>query len=238
MVPFGSDVGTNPILMLPDDDGRASSCEHATTAAVGSLSLHAARMRTHWVRREVWSATSLPYARTRSGSQMSDTFRLRLALLVTAVVGVSAVLSNRLTERLRVPAPALMLVAAAIAVQLIACCARSAGRDGGAARHGRACAASCSTAACTSVGRSSAPPPRRSSSSACVGTFLTDGRSRALRCTTCSVSTGTPRCWSRRRWRRRIRPWCSPCSASARSLAAAAPSSRVSPARTTRSASH
>jgi cell volume regulation protein A len=50
---------------------------------------------------------------------MSDTFDFAWLLLLTAVVGIAAVLSNRLTKRLRVPAPALMLVAAAIAVQLV-----------------------------------------------------------------------------------------------------------------------
>jgi cell volume regulation protein A len=49
---------------------------------------------------------------------MSDTYTFAWLLLVTALVGVAAVLSNRVTQRLRVPAPALMLVASAIALQL------------------------------------------------------------------------------------------------------------------------
>jgi cell volume regulation protein A len=42
-----------------------------------------------------------------------------LIILLTAIVGLVAVLSNRLTERLKVPVPALMLVGAAIAVKAI-----------------------------------------------------------------------------------------------------------------------
>lgn len=50
---------------------------------------------------------------------MSDTVRYAIALTLIGVVGLAAVMSNRLTERLRVPVPALMLVAAAVAVQVI-----------------------------------------------------------------------------------------------------------------------
>lgn len=50
---------------------------------------------------------------------MSDTDSFALALLLIAAVGLAALLSNRLTERIRVPAPLLVLVAAAAAVQLI-----------------------------------------------------------------------------------------------------------------------
>jgi cell volume regulation protein A len=49
---------------------------------------------------------------------MSDTDTFAWLLLLTAAVVVAAVLSNRLTQWLRVPAPALMLAAAAIAVQV------------------------------------------------------------------------------------------------------------------------
>ena len=50
---------------------------------------------------------------------MADTYTFAWLLLVTAVVGVAAVLSNRLTQWLRLPAPVLMLVAAAVAVKLV-----------------------------------------------------------------------------------------------------------------------
>ncbi len=50
---------------------------------------------------------------------MSDTYRYALIILLTSVVGLVAVLSNRLTERLRVPVPALVLAASAIAVKAV-----------------------------------------------------------------------------------------------------------------------
>jgi cell volume regulation protein A len=50
---------------------------------------------------------------------MSDTSRFAALVLVVAVVGLLAVLSNRLTQRVRVPAPLLVLVAAAVAVKVI-----------------------------------------------------------------------------------------------------------------------
>ncbi|UQX89270.1 cation:proton antiporter [Jatrophihabitans telluris] len=50
---------------------------------------------------------------------MSDTYPYAWLLLLTAAVGMAAVLSNRLTQRVRVPAPALLLVAAAVAVKVI-----------------------------------------------------------------------------------------------------------------------
>ncbi|MCW2541465.1 MAG: cvrA [Frankiales bacterium] len=50
---------------------------------------------------------------------MSETTRYGLIILVTALVGLVAVLSNRLTDQLKVPVPALVLAAAAIAVKFI-----------------------------------------------------------------------------------------------------------------------
>ncbi|MEO6701579.1 MAG: cation:proton antiporter [Jatrophihabitantaceae bacterium] len=50
---------------------------------------------------------------------MADSYSYGRLLLLIGVVGIVAVLSNRITARLRVPAPALMLAAAAIAVQLV-----------------------------------------------------------------------------------------------------------------------
>ncbi|HEY1619056.1 MAG TPA: cation:proton antiporter [Streptosporangiaceae bacterium] len=49
---------------------------------------------------------------------MTDT-SFALLVLLTAAVGLVAVLSNRVTERLKIPSPALVLVGAAIAVQVI-----------------------------------------------------------------------------------------------------------------------
>ena len=50
---------------------------------------------------------------------MSETIRFGLIVVLAAAVGLVAVLSNRLTERLKIPVPALMLIAAAIAVKVI-----------------------------------------------------------------------------------------------------------------------
>ena len=50
---------------------------------------------------------------------MNEPHHFALVVLLTAGVGLVAVLSNRLTERLRVPVPVLVLVAAAVAVQLV-----------------------------------------------------------------------------------------------------------------------
>lgn len=50
---------------------------------------------------------------------MHDTQSFALVVLVTGLVVVVAVLSNRLTERLRIPAAAVLLAAAAIAVEVV-----------------------------------------------------------------------------------------------------------------------
>lgn len=50
---------------------------------------------------------------------MHDTQSFALEVLLVGAVGVVAVLSNRLTERLRVPAAAVLLAAAAVAVQVV-----------------------------------------------------------------------------------------------------------------------
>lgn len=50
---------------------------------------------------------------------MSDTFTFARLVLLVGAVGLLALLSNRLTERIRIPAPLLVLVAAAVAVQVI-----------------------------------------------------------------------------------------------------------------------
>ena len=50
---------------------------------------------------------------------MSDTEPFALIVLLVAGVGLVAVLSSRLTQRLRIPSPALFLVGAAVAVEFI-----------------------------------------------------------------------------------------------------------------------
>ncbi len=50
---------------------------------------------------------------------MADTYRFAGVVLLAAGVCLAGVLSNRITERIRIPAPALLLVAAAIVVQAI-----------------------------------------------------------------------------------------------------------------------
>ncbi len=50
---------------------------------------------------------------------MSDTYTFAALVLLIAAVGLVALLSNRLTERIKIPAPLLVLVAAAIAVNAI-----------------------------------------------------------------------------------------------------------------------
>src|SRR4051794_41926742 len=56
-----------------------------------------------------------PTART----PMSDAQPFAAVVLVGAVVGLLAVLSNRLTERIRIPSPLLVLVGAAVAVAAV-----------------------------------------------------------------------------------------------------------------------
>src|SRR4051812_12786573 len=50
---------------------------------------------------------------------MSDVTRFGLAIAVISIAGLLAVVSNRISERIRVPAPALFLIAAAIASDLV-----------------------------------------------------------------------------------------------------------------------
>ena len=50
---------------------------------------------------------------------MSDTYRFATLVLLVAGAGLLAVLSNRLTERIKVPAPLLVLVAAAVGVNAV-----------------------------------------------------------------------------------------------------------------------
>jgi cell volume regulation protein A len=50
---------------------------------------------------------------------MSETMQYALVIVLTSLVGLIAVMANRLSERLKVPVPALVLVAAAVATKLI-----------------------------------------------------------------------------------------------------------------------
>jgi len=50
---------------------------------------------------------------------LTETRHFALVVLLCAAVGIVAVLSNRLTDRLRVPVPVLVLVAAAVAVRVV-----------------------------------------------------------------------------------------------------------------------
>src|SRR5947209_2409181 len=54
-----------------------------------------------------------------SGSSVTDTQAFALAVLLIALAGLAAVLSNRLTNRLKVPAPVLLPVVAAVLVKVI-----------------------------------------------------------------------------------------------------------------------
>jgi cell volume regulation protein A len=53
------------------------------------------------------------------GARVNDTQRFALIVLLAAAVGLVAVLSNRLTERVKVPSPAIVLVGAAVAVKVV-----------------------------------------------------------------------------------------------------------------------
>jgi len=75
---------------------------------------------------------------------VSDTYSFGLVLAVTAVVGLVAVLSSRLTQRVRVPAPALFLIGTAIADEIVPSLRAP------------------STAECVSAGPGSVQRPRRS----------------------------------------------------------------------------
>ena len=50
---------------------------------------------------------------------MSDAYSFAAALLLVGVVGLLAVLSNRISERIQVPAPAFFLAGAAVAAALV-----------------------------------------------------------------------------------------------------------------------
>src|SRR5664279_3083782 len=52
------------------------------------------------------------------GVAVGDVGAFAVLVLISAVLGLLAVLSNRLSERIHVPGPALFLVAAAVAIRL------------------------------------------------------------------------------------------------------------------------
>src|SRR5438105_4541931 len=58
-------------------------------------------------------------AHAQESHTVTDTLPFALAVLVFAAAGLAAVLSHRLTERLKIPAAALLLVTSAIAVKAI-----------------------------------------------------------------------------------------------------------------------
>jgi cell volume regulation protein A len=66
----------------------------------------------------VGNGLSMPN-QTSDRSAMSDTYTFARLVLLVAAAGLLALLSNRLTERIKIPAPLLVLVAAAIAVQAV-----------------------------------------------------------------------------------------------------------------------
>ena len=159
-----------------------------------------------------------------------------LPVLVTALAGVAAVLSSRISERLRIPAPAFFLFAAAAAADIWP---RLGGLSFGLMedivlgrprgdlvrrRHAGGLAAVAGGGGADAVDRRAGHPGHGGGR----GRRGAPGRWRW---------TGAPPCCSAPRWRRPTRRCSSPSSAAARWPGAAARCSRVSPARTTRSAS-
>lgn len=70
------------------------------------------------MRREVWSAVKTGMPDSESAI-VTDTTPFAIIVLLTAAVGLIAVLSNRLTERMKIPSPVLVLVGAAVTVQVL-----------------------------------------------------------------------------------------------------------------------
>jgi potassium/hydrogen antiporter len=66
---------------------------------------------------EVWSG--ITWLCPSWGAPVTDTEPYALLVLLTAAVGLVAVLSNRLTERVKVPSPVIVLAGAAIAVNVV-----------------------------------------------------------------------------------------------------------------------
>jgi NhaP-type Na+/H+ or K+/H+ antiporter len=166
---------------------------------------------------------------------MSETVHYGLLLAVSAAVALAAVLSNRLTERIRIPVPLLMLAGSAVAVAVV----------GPLHLPGEQTVERVVTAALVLIlfdggmhigwtrFRAAAGPI---GIVGVAGTFLT-AAAGALLLHAVFGSAGTSRSWSRPRWPRPTPRSCSPSSADRRSPGAAGPSSRASRARTIPSAS-
>ena len=183
--------------------------------------------------REVWSAIADRYPEEPA---VDDVVPFGLAVAALSIAGLLAVWSNRLSERIRVPAPAIFLVAAAVASDLVPRLGDVPGRHRAAGGHRDAGAA----AVRRRDAHRSRPVPHRRRPGAAGSAWSAPcsprpGSRRSA--TSCSGSTGGRRCCWASRWRRPTRPSCSRCSAAARSPAAPARCSRASPAPTTRSAS-
>jgi len=69
--------------------------------------------------REGWLAIGPRFRRSAEEQQVSETARFALIITLTGAIALAAVLVNRLSARLRLPAPVWMLAAAAIAVFLV-----------------------------------------------------------------------------------------------------------------------
>ena len=167
---------------------------------------------------------------------MTDVVPFALLVGVVSVAGLLAVWSNRLSERIRVPAPAIFLVAAAVASHTRARSRRPAGHHGPAGRDGDADPAAVRR---RHAHRLAPVPGRRrrgARGSASSGPLVT-AAGVALLAHSSSASTGGPRCSSAWPSHPPTPPWSSRCWAAARSPAGPAPCSRASPAPTTRSAS-
>jgi potassium/hydrogen antiporter len=69
--------------------------------------------------REGWSANGPSFVDSAEEQHVSDTARFALIITLTSAVALAAILVNRLSRRLRVPAPFWMLAAAAIGVLVV-----------------------------------------------------------------------------------------------------------------------
>src|SRR5215208_8500998 len=166
---------------------------------------------------------------------MSDVEHFALLVLLVGLPITAAVLSNRISERIRIPAPAIFLLAAAVASDLVPSLGQLSVTtvqrvvsvalaiilfDGGMHIGWRRFRTAAGPVVWVGV----------------AGTFVT-AAALAPSPTPCSTWTGDQRCCSGRRSPPPIRRWCSRSWGAARSPAAAAPSWKARPAPTTRSAS-
>ena len=151
---------------------------------------------------------------------MDDILPFAVTIGVVCGVLLLAVVSNRIGDRVGVPAPAFFLVAAAIATDLVPRLTP----------HSIESVQRIVTVALIAIlfngGLDMGWPRFRANVGAIawlgvVGTFVTAGARRPGRRTCCSGSTGRSPCSSGRRWPRPTPPWSSPCSDAGRSPAAA-----------------